>query len=175
MRLRSIDQLIEIFMHDQTVAELSRRLATGECSSVELTQHYLTRIEQLNGALNAFITVTAAEALAQAAEADRRRAAGEAGPLMGLPIAYKDLFCTDGVLTSCGSKMLANFVPPYDATLIQRFDAAGALVAFLTANCCEGVSRRRGPRSKSSRRSSSAPSTLRSRSVSSIRSTNSPP
>ena len=88
-------------------------------------KQYLDRIAALNPALNAFITVDADKTLAEAAAADARIAAGKAGPLTGIPIAHKDIFCTDGWLTTCGSKMLANFVAPYDAHVIQRFKAAG--------------------------------------------------
>ncbi|HHH36881.1 MAG TPA: Asp-tRNA(Asn)/Glu-tRNA(Gln) amidotransferase subunit GatA [Gammaproteobacteria bacterium] len=115
-------------MHHGTVARLSAALAAGECSSVELTRHFLVRIERLDPALNSFITVTADQALAAAAEADRRRAAGEAGPLTGVPIAHKDIFCTDGVRTSCASRMLDNFIAPYDATVVSRLKAAGAVM-----------------------------------------------
>ena len=111
-----------------TVAELSRGLAAGQYSSVELTQGYLARIEAEQPRLNAFITVTGPAALAAAAAADAARAAGRAGALTGVPIAHKDIFCTEGVLTSCGSKMLANFVSPYDATLVTRFREAGTVM-----------------------------------------------
>src|SRR5690606_41008875 len=115
-------------MHDKTIAELSAALAAGEFSAVELTQALLDRIGALNPALNAFITVTAEQALAQAREADAKRAAGEAGPLTGIPIAHKDLFCTAGVRTTCGSKMLDNFISPYDATVVEKLAAAGTVM-----------------------------------------------
>ncbi|WP_210396542.1 Asp-tRNA(Asn)/Glu-tRNA(Gln) amidotransferase subunit GatA [Motiliproteus sediminis] len=114
-------------MHTQTLAELSLGLANGDFSSQELTQTYLTRIEQLDGQYNSFITVTAEQALAQATAADARRAAGDATALTGIPIAHKDIFCTQGVRTSCGSRMLDNFIAPYDATVIEKFNAAGAV------------------------------------------------
>jgi len=114
-------------MHTKTLAELSRGLAAGDFSSTELTQSYLTRIQTLDSQFNSFITVTADTALAQAAAADQRRAAGDADPLSGIPLAHKDIFCTRGVRTSCGSKMLDNFVAPYDATVIEKFNAAGAV------------------------------------------------
>ena len=114
-------------MHQHTLTELSRLLSDGEVSSVELTRTYLERIEALDAGLNAFVTVTGDLALAAAAEADRRRAAGEAGPLTGVPIAHKDIFCTAGVRTSCGSRMLDNFVSPYDAAVVERLAAAGAV------------------------------------------------
>lgn len=115
-------------MIEKTVAELSAALASGEFSSVELTQAYLDRIERLNATLNAYITVCAESALAQARAADAARAAGANNPLLGIPIAHKDIFCTEGVLTTCGSKMLHNFVSPYNATVIEKFNAAGAVM-----------------------------------------------
>ncbi len=115
-------------LHRKTVSQLSAALAAGECSSVELTQVFLERIARHDGALNSFITVTSEAALAAAAEADRKRAAGEAGPLTGIPIAHKDIFCTDGVRTSCASRMLDNFIAPYDATVVSRFKAAGLVM-----------------------------------------------
>lgn len=115
-------------MIEKTVAELSAALASGEFSSVELTQAYLDRIERHNATLNAYITVCAESALAQARAADAARAAGANNPLLGIPIAHKDIFCTEGVLTTCGSKMLHNFVSPYNATVIEKFNAAGAVM-----------------------------------------------
>ncbi|RMG51566.1 MAG: Asp-tRNA(Asn)/Glu-tRNA(Gln) amidotransferase subunit GatA [Gammaproteobacteria bacterium] len=115
-------------MHDKTLSELSALLEAGEVSSVELTRHFLDRIERLDGTLNSFITVCRESALAEAEAADARRARGEAGPLTGLPIAHKDIFCTDGVKTSCGSRMLDNFVAPYDATVVERLKAAGVVM-----------------------------------------------
>ncbi|HSJ47695.1 MAG TPA: Asp-tRNA(Asn)/Glu-tRNA(Gln) amidotransferase subunit GatA [Gammaproteobacteria bacterium] len=114
-------------MLSKTVAELSRAMAQGEFSSLELTKAYLQRIEQLNGRLNAYITVTPEEALAQAANADRLRAQGQAGPLTGIPLAHKDIFCTRDILTTCGSRMLSNFISPYDAAVVERFNQAGAV------------------------------------------------
>jgi aspartyl-tRNA(Asn)/glutamyl-tRNA(Gln) amidotransferase subunit A len=115
-------------LHHKTVAELSAALRAGQVSSVELTRAYLARIERYQSELNAFITVTAPLALSQAADADRRRAAGQAGPLTGIPIAHKDIFCTAGEKTTCGSRMLANFVSPYDATVVERLKAAGMVM-----------------------------------------------
>ncbi len=114
-------------MTRRTVAELSRSLARGEFSSLELTQDYLARIRAHNALYNAYITVTEELALTQAAAADARRARGEHGPLTGIPLAHKDIFCMQDVLTTCGSKMLANFVAPYNATVVERFNAAGAV------------------------------------------------
>ena len=114
--------------HNRSIGELADSLGRGEISSVELVRHFLARIESLNPALNAVITLTAGQALAEAAVADRRRAAGESGPLLGIPLIHKDIFCTDGVRTSCGSRMLDNFVAPYDATVVAKLKAAGALM-----------------------------------------------
>ncbi len=114
-------------MHNKTIAEISRDLAAGEYSSVEITTELLSRVQQLDSEYNSFITVTAEQALAQARAADERRAAGNAEAWTGIPIAHKDIFCTNGVLTTCGSKMLSNFTAPYDATVIDKFNAAGAV------------------------------------------------
>jgi aspartyl-tRNA(Asn)/glutamyl-tRNA(Gln) amidotransferase subunit A len=115
-------------LHNLSVGELTERLRLRELSSVELTRHFLGRIERLNPALNALITLTADAALAAAAAADRRLKDGERGPLLGIPLIHKDIFCTDGVRTSCGSRMLDNFVAPYDATVVARLKAAGAVM-----------------------------------------------
>ena len=112
-------------MHDKSVVDLQRGLQAREFSSVELTQSCLARIEALDGRLNSLITVTGERALAQARAADRRLARGDSGPLTGIPLLHKDIFCTRGVVTSCGSRMLDNFVAPYDATVVERLDAAG--------------------------------------------------
>jgi aspartyl-tRNA(Asn)/glutamyl-tRNA(Gln) amidotransferase subunit A len=111
-----------------TLAELSAGLASRRFSSVELTRESLARIERSQPQLNALITVTAEEALAAAAVADQRRAAGDAGPLMGIPLIHKDIFCTRGVRTTCGSRMLHNFISPYDATLVEHLRAAGTVM-----------------------------------------------
>ncbi|NJM12091.1 MAG: Asp-tRNA(Asn)/Glu-tRNA(Gln) amidotransferase GatCAB subunit A, partial [Synechococcaceae cyanobacterium SM1_2_3] len=115
-------------MHEKTLAQLSADLAAGHCSSEELTTAFLQRIERFNPALNAFITVTAESALTQARAADEQRRRGEAGPLTGIPIAHKDIFCTDGVRTSCGSRMLDRFIAPYSATAVEKLAAAGAVL-----------------------------------------------
>ena len=115
-------------MYDKTLAEQSRALAKGTISSVELTQSYLNRIKQLDKNYNSYITVTDELALKQASEADKRRAAGEANDLTGIPLAHKDLFCTEGVRTSCGSRILDNFVAPYESTVTRKFHEAGAVM-----------------------------------------------
>jgi aspartyl-tRNA(Asn)/glutamyl-tRNA(Gln) amidotransferase subunit A len=115
-------------LHRLTLAELNEGLRARRFSSVELARHFLARIERFNPALNAFITVTGEQALAAAQKADRTIAAGEAQPLTGLPLAHKDIFCTDGVLTTCGSRMLSNFVSPYDATVVERLAQAGIVM-----------------------------------------------
>jgi aspartyl-tRNA(Asn)/glutamyl-tRNA(Gln) amidotransferase subunit A len=112
----------------RTLAQLSRDLRERRLSSVELTRECLERIARHDPGLNAFITVDADRSLAQARAADERIARGEAAPLTGIPVAHKDLFCARGWLTTCGSKMLANFVSPYDAHVIEQFDAAGAVL-----------------------------------------------
>ncbi|NIC04539.1 Asp-tRNA(Asn)/Glu-tRNA(Gln) amidotransferase subunit GatA [Billgrantia bachuensis] len=114
-------------MHDKTLAELTRSLETREFSSRELTQHLLGRIDRLDGKLNSFITVTYDQALAAADAADATRAAGKAGPLTGLPLALKDIFCTRDVKTTAGSRMLDNFVSPYDASVVEKLAAAGTV------------------------------------------------
>ncbi len=111
-----------------TVGEISRGLAAGEFSSVEITRDYLERIAQHNPTLNCFISVTEDIALEQARAADAARADGSIGRLTGVPLAHKDLFCTDGVRTSCASRMLDNFIAPYDATVIEKFRQAGAVM-----------------------------------------------
>jgi len=115
-------------LHNLNIGELAERLGKRQISSVELTRHFLGRIERLNPALNAFITLTATRALEDAASADRRLEMGERGPLLGIPLIHKDIFCTEGVRTSCGSRMLDNFVAPYDATVVARLKAAGTVM-----------------------------------------------
>ncbi len=114
-------------MLNKTLTEQSQALAKGEVSSLELTQAYIQRINQLEPQVNAFISQTPEQALAQAKAADERRAKGDAHALTGIPLAHKDIFCTQGVRTSCGSKMLDNFIAPYNATVIERFNAVGAV------------------------------------------------
>jgi aspartyl-tRNA(Asn)/glutamyl-tRNA(Gln) amidotransferase subunit A len=115
-------------MHNRTLAELAQALHEKKCSSVELTRHFLGRIQRLDERLNSFITVTEESALAAAAAADRRLHGGNATPLTGVPIAHKDIFCTEGTKTSCGSKILDNFIAPYDATCVTKLKAAGAVM-----------------------------------------------
>ena len=115
-------------LHTKTMTELSAGLANGEFTSVELTQAMLDRIAAHDDKLNALLTITSEQALATASKADADRAAGNAGAMNGLPIIHKDIFCTRGVRTTCGSKMLNNFVSPYDATIVERLAGAGAVV-----------------------------------------------
>ncbi|KAF0809281.1 glutamyl-tRNA(Gln) amidotransferase subunit A [Alcanivorax sp. S71-1-4] len=115
-------------MHRKTLTELQAGLARGDYSARELAEHFIKRIQSLDPELNSFISITAEQALAQADAADAARARGEAGPLNGLPIAHKDIFCTRGVRTSCGSRMLDNFNAPYDATVVEKLQAGGAVV-----------------------------------------------
>jgi len=108
-----------------TLTQLSTELSAGKLSSVEITQEYLKRIDDSD--LNAFITVTPELALAQAAQADKKRADGDNSALLGVPIAQKDIFCIDGTLTTCGSKILNNFIAPYTATVIDNMHTHGAV------------------------------------------------
>ena len=115
-------------MHDATLKTLSDALAARTLSSVEATALFLKRINALNPRYNCFVSIDENLSLAQAKEADRARAAGRAQALTGVPIAQKDIFCAKGWLTTCGSKMLANFVSPYDAHVVQRLNEAGAVI-----------------------------------------------
>lgn len=115
-------------MHNQTVAELAAGLKAKKFSSTELTKVYLERIDKFNPELNSFITVCADEALAAAKKADAELATGKATSLTGIPIAQKDIFCTQSIKTTCGSKMLDNFIAPYDATTVERFKQAGVVL-----------------------------------------------
>src|SRR5215469_14461375 len=114
--------------HAKTLTELATALRARELTSVELTRLLLKRIEAAQPKLNAFVSVTTEAALVAAAQADRTLAAGRAGPLVGLPIIHKDIFCTDGVRTTCGSRMLDNFVAPYDATVVAKLKTAGMVM-----------------------------------------------
>jgi aspartyl-tRNA(Asn)/glutamyl-tRNA(Gln) amidotransferase subunit A len=115
-------------MHTRTLAQLAGDLRARRVSATELTRHFVERIGRFDPQLNAFITVTSEQALAQASAADRRLAKGEATLLTGIPLAHKDIFCTMGVKTSCGSRMLDNFVAPYDAAIVERLQSAGAVM-----------------------------------------------
>ena len=105
--------------HEQTITEILSALDSKEYSCLELTQHYLQRIDSSNTHLNAFISVNHDSAIKQANAMDKARSAGNAPRLAGLPIAHKDIFCTKGIKTSCGSQMLDNFIAPYDLSLIH--------------------------------------------------------
>jgi len=111
-----------------TIHEAHRLLKEKRMSSVELTKSYLSRIEQVEPKVSAFVTVTGEIALEQARRADEAIAAGQAGPLTGVPVVIKDNMCTRGVKTSCSSKMLENFVPPYNAAVVEKLDEAGAVM-----------------------------------------------
>ena len=115
-------------MITRSLSALSQALDTKEISSVELTQLYLDRIARHNPDINSYITVDAEKSLAQAKDADALRAAGKHTLLTGIPLAQKDIFCAKGWLTTCGSKMLGNFVSPYDATVVERLNTAGAVI-----------------------------------------------
>lgn len=115
-------------MHNKTLAEYSKDLQSKKYSSRELTQCFLDRIAQYDPTLNSFITVTAEHALKTADEADKKIKAGHAHPLTGIPIAQKDIFCTLDVKTSCGSRMLDNFIAPYDATVVKHFNHASMVM-----------------------------------------------
>ena len=115
-------------LHELTVAQIQQQLIEKKFSSREITQHYLNRIDTLNSDYNCYITVDTNGALAAADQADQAIAAGSSAPLLGVPIAHKDIFCTEGLTTTCGSKMLANFVSPYDATVVSKMKAAGAVM-----------------------------------------------
>lgn len=115
-------------MHNKTIAELAQALQKREVSSVELTKHFLDRCNKFNEILNCFISLTPDLALAQAKTADEKIRLGNAGPLTGIPIAHKDIFCTKDVKTSCGSRILDNFIAPYNATVVERINDAGMVM-----------------------------------------------
>ncbi len=115
-------------LHELTIHAALAGMRQGDFSAVELTQALLERIALLDGEVKAYLTVTAELALEQAAQADARRAAGEEAPLLGVPLAIKDVLCTAGVRTTCGSRILENFVPPYTATAVQRLADAGMVM-----------------------------------------------
>ena len=112
-------------MYQKSIAELSISLHNKEFTSEELTHALFERCVSVNTKLNCFISLTQDHALAQAKAADKRLQKGDAGPLTGIPLAHKDIFCTNGIKTSCGSKMLDNFIAPYDATVVERLNTAG--------------------------------------------------
>jgi aspartyl-tRNA(Asn)/glutamyl-tRNA(Gln) amidotransferase subunit A len=124
-------------MINSSLKELSQALAAKKVSSVELTSLFLDRIERLNPTINAFVTVDREKSLQMARDADTRIAAGNAGLLTGVPIAQKDIFCAEGWLSTCGSKMLANFVSPYDATVIRKMHTEAGLVSLGKTNMDE--------------------------------------
>jgi aspartyl-tRNA(Asn)/glutamyl-tRNA(Gln) amidotransferase subunit A len=115
-------------MHFYTISELKKLLAHKKISAVEVTQDYLARIKKFNKILNAFITITETSALESAQKADEALKAGQAKLLTGIPVAQKDIFCTQGIKTSAGSKMLDNFIAPYNAHIVERFNAEGAIL-----------------------------------------------
>ena len=115
-------------MYEKTLAEQSRMLAKGECSSQELTSHYLERIARFNAELNALISVDDEGAVAAANTADAQRAKGDASPLLGIPMVHKDIFCVEGGRTTCGSRMLEHFVSPYNATVVNKTRDAGMVL-----------------------------------------------
>jgi aspartyl-tRNA(Asn)/glutamyl-tRNA(Gln) amidotransferase subunit A len=122
-------------MHTLSIKALAAGLREKKFSSRELTQHYLDRIATLDPQLNSYISVTAEQALAQADTADARLAKGEGKLLTGIPLAQKDIFCTEGVKTSCGSKMLDNFVAPYDATIVRKLHAQDGAGMVMLGKC----------------------------------------
>ncbi len=115
-------------LHTLSIAELASGLQQKQFSATELARHFIARGEAHNGLLNAYITLTPERALADAALADARLARGEGGVLTGIPLAQKDIFCTDGIRTTCASRMLDGFVAPYDATVVERLAAAGTVL-----------------------------------------------
>ncbi|MCB2146017.1 MAG: Asp-tRNA(Asn)/Glu-tRNA(Gln) amidotransferase subunit GatA [Deltaproteobacteria bacterium] len=115
-------------LHELTIAQASGLLKNKEITSVELTRAILDRIEAVDGRVGAYLTVDADGAMAQAKAADQRLADGDAAPLTGIPLGIKDLICTQGLRTTCASKILENFIPPYDATVISRLKNAGAVI-----------------------------------------------
>ncbi|MBC7779405.1 MAG: Asp-tRNA(Asn)/Glu-tRNA(Gln) amidotransferase GatCAB subunit A, partial [Proteobacteria bacterium] len=122
-------------MHHDSLAVLAQRLAARECSAVELAQHYLDRIARHEG-LNAFLDVRPDVTLAQAREADARRARGEHGALLGIPVAHKDIFVTRDFASTAASRMLSGYMSPFDATVVARLGRSG-MVTLGKVNCDE--------------------------------------
>ena len=118
---------LRVKLHELTIHEALSAMRGGETSSVELTDAYLARIDRLDSKIGAYLTVTADRARESARQADARRAGGVDAPLLGVPLALKDIFCTRGVETTCASRILKGFVPPYDATVVGRLAEAGAV------------------------------------------------
>ena len=114
--------------YELTISQALSKMEQGELSAVELTESCLDRIETIENEVTAFITIDREGALAQAAIADNERKAGKAGKLCGIPLSVKDLLCTKGMRTTCGSKMLANYIPPYDATVVEKIKTEGAVI-----------------------------------------------
>ena len=125
-------QKLLINMHNKTVSELQEDLKNKKVSSVELTQHFLDRIKKIDSELNSFITITEDEAIKKAKLIDKEISKGTVRALSGIPIAQKDIFCTKGIKTTCGSKMLENFISPYDATVVQKLNESGVVVVGKT-------------------------------------------
>jgi len=115
-------------MHQKSLNELRSGLSAGEFSSRELSAHYLSRISSFNQSLNALISIDEEGALAAADAADKALKGGEGGALTGIPLIHKDIFCTEGLRTSCGSRMLDNFIAPYDATVVKKLKEAGTVL-----------------------------------------------
>ena len=115
-------------MEDKTLIELKTKIQNKEISSYELTKFFLNRIKKIDPKLNAFITVTENDSLKKAKKIDSEIAKGNINPLSGIPIAQKDIFCTKGIRTTCGSKMLEDFISPYDATVVEKLDKAGMII-----------------------------------------------
>ena len=115
-------------LHALTIHEAHVLLSGGQITSVELTEAVLARIEAVDSLVQAYLRTMPERALAQAADADRRRSAGEDHPLLGIPLAVKDVLCTEGIETTCGSRILAGFRPPYSATVLTRLERLGTVI-----------------------------------------------
>ena len=119
-------------MHNKTVSELKKAIEKKEVSSLELTSHFLNRIKNMDPELNSFITLTEEHAIDKAKIIDKEISKGILRPLSGIPLAQKDIFCTKDIKTTCGSKMLDNFISPYDATVVEKLNDAGMVVVGKT-------------------------------------------